>query len=648
MRHTLVGFIAAFLSIGAAHAAPPIELYGKDPEVSDVQISADGKKVAMSKAVNGHSGLFVFELATRKAAQYDLGNLKVRNIEWSSDNHVLIYASKTTNIMEYRSSLVEFCGAFSIDTRGKSSPKQLLGANGDLALQSSLCSIESRLWNDNGDVLMSARSFRGGNIQGEEAVFLVDGTTGRGKVVSRGTESTRYWVTSPKGYVVARIEHQQKTNRYRVAVPTNQERLGDYKVVFSEDTEIPKMSVYGANADETALIIGTSLKTDLYSLFEMSLTDGKIGTPLFEPNGVDIDGVITDPYTGTIVGAHYYRVRYEQIFFQNDLQAVLVGAQKALGDWETVQVVSWDRPRTKFVLYAQGSKSAGDYFILDRTQGKLEFLSGMRPDLNKADIAPVKPFVYKARDGLSLQGYLTLPAGAQSKNLPLVVLPHGGPAVRDIQRFDYWAQAMASRGYAVVQMNFRGSEGYGSRFQTAGEGEWGGKMQDDVTDGVKHLIDEGIADASKVCIVGGSYGGYAALAGAAFTPELYKCAVSVAGVSDLTRFLGWQRNRYGGDSSTYEYWLESIGNPAEDAAKIAERSPVNSAAKVTADVLLIHGKDDTVVAYEQSEFMRDALKAAGKPVQLIKLDGEDHWLSTEKTRTEMLKAIEGFLAKHLG
>ena len=202
MRHTLVGFIAAFLSIGAAHAAPPIELYGKDPEVSDVQISADGKKVAMSKAVNGHSGLFVFELATRKAAQYDLGNLKVRNIEWSSDNHVLIYASKTTNIMEYRSSLVEFCGAFSIDTRGKSSPKQLLGANGDLALQSSLCSIESRLWNDNGDVLMSARSFRGGNIQGEEAVFLVDGTTGRGKVVSRGTESTRYWVTSPKGYVV--------------------------------------------------------------------------------------------------------------------------------------------------------------------------------------------------------------------------------------------------------------------------------------------------------------------------------------------------------------------------------------------------------------------------------------------------------------
>lgn len=651
MRKAIAAVLAPVVLIAGplapARAVPPIEVYGQDPDLDDVQISADGTKLAMSRTQDGRPGLFILDLGTRQAVRYDLGELKIRNVEWSSATHVLLYVSKTTNIIEYRSPQVEFCGVFAINTAGDPEPKQLLGRTKTLALQSSLCDVESRLWTDDGAVLMSARKDTGGAITGEEALFRVDGNTGRGSVVADGTDSTRDWVTSPKGHVVARVDHLDKSNRYRVLVPTDADRLGGWKTVFSEETEVPTLTVYGATAAEDALVIGTRLKSDRYALFVLSLVDGAIGKPVFEPDGVDISSVIVDPYTGAVVGANYVRDRSEQIFFQNDLQMVLGAAQKALKDWESVRVVSWDRARHKFVIFAAGSASAGDYFILDRRQGKLEHVSAWRPDIKRQHIAPVRAFSYTARDGLVIPAYLTLPPGTppDAKNLPLVVHPHGGPASRDSVRFDYWAQAMASRGYAVLQMNFRGSDGYGTDFEALGNGEWGGKMQDDITDGVRAMIAQGIADPARICIVGGSYGGYAALAGAAFTPELYTCAVAVAPVSDLPRFLNWQRNRYGADSAIYEYWIGTIG---DDPARNAARSPARAAAAVTADVLLIHGKDDTVVAFDQSQVMHDALKAAGKSVRLIRLDGEDHWLSTAATRIQMLKALEAFLAKHLG
>jgi dipeptidyl aminopeptidase/acylaminoacyl peptidase len=645
-------FVIAIGMIGFAGQAlaqrVPIEVYGKDEDISAVTISADGNLVAMARSENGKPYVFVFDLTTNKAARYDIGELKIRSLAFSSDSHLLVYVSKTTNIMQYRVSKTEFCGVFSIDVVARSKPIQLLGGSKQLALQSSLCGVESHLWTKDGEVLMSARVDDGGDIQGASALLLVNGNNGRGKVVSKGTRSTWSWVASPKGHVIARVDNAQKNNTFRVSVPTDEERFGEFKVVFSDDTELPSFTVYGANADESALIVGTRWKSGLFGLFELSLKDGKIGQPLYEPDGVDISGVITDPYTGTVVGAAYDKVRREQIFFQNDLQQILMAATKGLTEWDTVHVVTWDRARKRYVIYAEGNKSAGEYFVFDVTTSKLQALTSVRPELDNVPIAPVKPFYYKTRDDLTIQAYLTTPPGADAKNLPLVAMPHGGPAARDVQQFDYWAQALASRGYAIVQMNFRGSEGYGSQFENAGDEEWGGKMQDDVTDAVKHLVDTGVADASKVCIVGGSYGGYSAMAGAAFTPDIYKCAVAFAPVTDLKQFIAWKGKQYGVDSSTYEYWIDIIGHPTEKGDMLEARSPVNAADKVTADVLLIHGKDDTVVPLVHSEKMYDALKKAGKPVQFVKLDGEDHWLSTEKTRIEMLKLLETFLAKHLG
>jgi dipeptidyl aminopeptidase/acylaminoacyl peptidase len=648
--------VASVLVAGCALAvaAPPaLEVYGKDPEISSVALSPDGSQVAMLQVEEGRNPtLLIYNLATEKAKGYELGDLKVRDVMWSSDHHVLLFASKTTRIMQFRSSLVEYCGVFSINTNSKDGIQQLLVKNKDLALQSGLCSVEARLWNDTGDVLMAARVQGGSDATGEVALLRVNGDTGRGERLSRGTGATQSFVASPKGYVVARVDHAEKANRYRILIPTSEDRLREWKTAFAEETELARLSVYGANETETALIVGTYRKSGLFALFEMSLADGKLGKPLFEPDGVDVDNVITDPYTGNTVGASYVTSHAEQIFFQNDLQGVLMAVQKALKDYKTVQVVGWDRSRKVFLIFAEGPFSAGDYFTFDLNKTKLDHLSSQRRALRNDNIATVKSFFYKARDEMPIHAFVTLPLGLRDmdalKNAPLVVLPHGGPAARDSITFDYWAQALASRGYAVLQMNFRGSEGYGAEFRNLGLREWGGKMQDDVTDGVKYMIEKGIADPQRICIVGASYGGYAALAGAAFTPDLYKCAVSVAGVSDLGRFLGWQLNRYGVDSSNYEFWKYSLGDPNENSDLIKARSPARAAKAVTADVLLIHGKDDTIVPFEQSELMRDALKDAGKSVQLVKLDGEDHYLSRAKTRTEMLKALDGFLAKHIG
>jgi dipeptidyl aminopeptidase/acylaminoacyl peptidase len=227
----------------------------------------------------------------------------------------------------------------------------------------------------------------------------------------------------------------------------------------------------------------------------------------------------------------------------------------------------------------------------------------------------------------------------------MVVLPHGGPEAHDDYEFDWWAQFLASRGYAVLQPQFRGSSGFGDEYRRAGYGQWGGLMQDDVTDGVNAMIAQKIADPKRICIVGASYGGYAALAGAAFTPDLYKCAVSISGVSDLPVMLGATKIRGGDESNALAYWRDSIGSPTDKA--VIDRSPARAADRIKVPVLLIHGLDDTVVPIAQSELMAGALENAKKKYTFVKVKGEDHWMSNSESRQQIMKELEKFLAENL-
>ena len=262
-------------------------------------------------------------------------------------------------------------------------------------------------------------------------------------------------------------------------------------------------------------------------------------------------------------------------------------------------------------------------------------------------MSQIKPITYKAADGLEITGYLTLPHGRAPKDLPLVVLPHGGPEGRDTLGFDWWSQALASRGYAVLQPNFRGSEGFGDKFVEAGYGQWGKLMQTDLSDGVRHLAKQGLIDPKRVCIVGASYGGYAALAGATMDRGVYRCAASVAGPADLRRMLIDNNDRFGsGRNAGLRYWLRFMGADGVKDPDLSAISPAKMADRIDIPVLLIHGKDDTVVPYVQSTIMADAMKKAGKPVELVTLNGEDHWLSRGATRLQMLTSVVGFLEKN--
>jgi dipeptidyl aminopeptidase/acylaminoacyl peptidase len=307
--------------------------------------------------------------------------------------------------------------------------------------------------------------------------------------------------------------------------------------------------------------------------------------------------------------------------------------------------VSRSQDGRKIVVSVSNPSTPPIYQLVDLEKRSAGIVGESYPALANAKLGVMKSIAYKARDGYDIPAYLTTPPDAASGKLPLVVLPHGGPQARDYPEFDWLSQFLATRGYLVLQPQFRGSIGFGQAHRDAGYRQWGGVMQNDVTDGVKAMIDQGLADPKRVCIVGASYGGYAALAGAAFTPELYACAASIAGVSDLGRMLGYTVAKDGNDSDSLAYWKDHMGSPHDPG--FAARSPLGSVERIGVPILLLHGADDTVVPIQQSELMAATLKEKNKPYKFVKLAGEDHWLSRSETRVQVLEELEAFLAQSL-
>jgi dipeptidyl aminopeptidase/acylaminoacyl peptidase len=311
-----------------------------------------------------------------------------------------------------------------------------------------------------------------------------------------------------------------------------------------------------------------------------------------------------------------------------------------------VHVYGWSADGTKTLASVETPSSPPIYYVVDFSTHRADIAGEEYPALAGVPLAQVKEISYKARDGTSIPGYLTLPATKTAELIPLVVFPHGGPQSRDYLEFNWLAQFLASRGYAVLQPQFRGSTGFGDAFREAGYRQWGGLMQDDVTDGVHAMIDQGIADPHRICIVGASYGGYAALAGAAFTPDLYSCAVSIAGVSDLPALMREEVPLYEGTiSNSMSDWKAHIGGPND--SNLAAKSPINAVKAIKIPILIVYGTGDSVVPTAQSEKMAQALKSAGKSVSVAVLPGEDHWLSRTETRVQVLKELEAFLRLHL-
>lgn len=312
----------------------------------------------------------------------------------------------------------------------------------------------------------------------------------------------------------------------------------------------------------------------------------------------------------------------------------------------TNRLISVSKDRERAIIRSYASDDPPHYYLYRAKLKSISYLNSQYPQLAERALASTELTTYKARDGLEIPAYVTLPSGhdtSSAKNLPFVVLPHGGPHARNFLRFDWLAQLIASRGYGVLQMNFRGSTGYGADFFEAGAKQWGQAMQDDITDGTHWLIEQGLANPQKICIAGGSYGGYAALMGLVKEPQLYQCGISLNGVTDLVTLLSSSSRYIGGRFST-----RFIGNLWRDRTSLKENSPARHASKIEAPILLVQGEKDRVVNRRQAIRMQKALNKAGKTFEYIELPDGDHFLSRETNRLEFTRAAVAFLAQHLG
>jgi dienelactone hydrolase len=357
---------------------------------------------------------------------------------------------------------------------------------------------------------------------------------------------------------------------------------------------------------------------------------------------MDVEGIISDFADRDVIGVSGYADRETQAWLRTGDPAVQTyqALQRAFPD-QTVRVTSTSEDGKLAIVYVDSDVNPGDYYLFDTVTKHAEFLRAGRIWIEPKQMRPKEAIALKARDGLELHGYVTRPAGDGPH--PLVVLPHGGPhGVRDSWEYDPEVQLLASRGYAVLQVNFRGSGGYGTDFETAGYGEWGAKMQDDLTDATRWAIEQKIAAADRICIYGASYGGYAALMGAAREPDLYRCAIGYAGVYDLP--LMWDTGDTPDSNFGRAYLERVIGS---DVAKLRARSPVYNAQSIKAPVLLIHGKEDSRVDYQHAKRMRAALEENKKKVEWLALGGEGHGIYDENSRREVYERILQFLDANL-
>lgn len=437
--------------------------------------------------------------------------------------------------------------------------------------------------------------------------------------------------------------YNQDSNEHSILVKQDRK----WKVIYSAELEIRTVVPVGLASDYRSLVVlKYNENSDRVSYYLMDLEDGSLTLSDMSRKDADIEFVLTD-INRLVHGVAYSGFNLSYQFIDKKLDERMNAILEQFPD-HTVTLESWSPDWKSIVVFVEGPYYPGDFYLF--TSGKdPSFITTARPNISPDAINPIAELSYNARDGLKIPTILTIPQNKlqSMKNLPAVILPHGGPEDYDPIAFDWLAQAIASRGYLVVQPQFRGSTGFGWSYRKAGFGEWGKKMQNDLSDGVAFLTEKGIINPSKVCIVGLSYGGYAALAGGAFTPELYACVASINGIGDLNAMLSSTEFRFGSGHTVLSYWERLVANNKTNKKDLAEISPINFVDNFTAPTLLIHSERDTVVKKYQSEDMYSALKSSDKPVSYVQLEDESHYLETNQGRLKALNELIEFLDSHL-
>jgi cephalosporin-C deacetylase-like acetyl esterase len=625
----LASLVVATPTLHAQSSSPPLEAFGNLPTLEDVVVSPDGSRLAFVRTEGENRIVVAKQIAgAQTLGGVKVGDVKLRSLVWIDNDNLLITVSNTSALpIGYVGPITEWFRPITLELKGGRTHPLDLSVSGErvfnvLSGPPVVRSVEGK------SVLFVPGLYVSGHVL--PALFSVTLPDLRARLLDKAAVPQTNWLINESGQIAAHFSYFSDKKTWQISA-----RKNDRMTPISTGTaEIDIPSILGFSADGSS-IITRFIKNGEAVWMPLSIQTGTWGAPL--SRGESFSRFFADRLSGRILGGAHGLDDEHYVFFDNEKQAQWNAVLRAFPD-ERVRLASHSDDFSKMVLQVFGQRDGYSYAFFDwysHTATVLEpVYAGMKTP------AEIKPFSYHAADGMTIPGFLTLPRGVEPRNLPLVVFPHGGPAAADTLQFDWWAQAMAAQGYAVLQPNYRGSTVTLGHLE-AGFGEWGRKMQTDLSDGVRDLAKQGVIDPKRVCIVGASYGGYAALAGVTLDPGIYRCAVSVAGLSDLRRFLEWTADTK--VSHSERYWDRFMGVTDKKGASLVEISPIEHIAAVTVPVLLIHGRDDTVVPYEQSDVMYRALKKAGKPVELVTLKHEDHWLSTGATRLQMLQAMVAFL-----
>ena len=623
-----------------ARPLPPLAAYGKLPQVEQIALSPSGRSMVTLRVVDGQHQVAVEDLDDKAVGKWivRLGPGKVRKVAWAGDDVLLVYASDTINLgmdWGFEHELSRVLVLDRIKRTGRD-PLEYAPYAGFLVGNWGVTHTDGR-WFLNAGLLRLERRADGDRYlkNAPRELGRLSLPDGRWETVADGRRDSRGWVLAADGKVLANQRYDERAGRSSLYAGASGDTL-----LLERNDPAEDVDVLGLGRTADRLLVADVDDTGTRTLVELSLPSGRQERLAFldEPVG----RVLVDDETRLWIGWKSDGLNPKLYFFDPARQARWDAALRALPGYR-LDLVSASLDMNRFVVFGSAPDDAGSWWLIDVRTGQAKPLAEMYAGVPDDAVAPWSVLHYKAADGLALDGIVTLPRGAPAEKLPLVVLPHGGPTSHDSPGFDWLAQAFASRGYAVWQPNFRGSTGHGSDFTRAGWGEWGRKMQSDISDGVAELARRGWIDPGRACIVGWSYGGYAAMAGVTLQHGLYRCAVSIGGVADLQMMLRQSRSDRG--RGELRYWERFIG--AESGSDLLEAlSPADQAARADAPLLLIHGKDDTVVRIEQSQRMASALRRVGKPVTLLELDGEDHHLSIETTRLATLEAMMAFVLKH--
>lgn len=598
----------------------PMEDFFRNPEVGAFSLSPDGAKLAFVKPWERRMNVYVRDIET--GAEKRVTSATERDIAgffWKGSDRIVYIQDKGGD---------ENFHIYLTDIEGKAS-RDLTPFDGVRA------GVLDDLEEDPEHMLLEM------NRRNPEVfdVYRCELDTGELTQIAENPGNITGWLTDHDGRLRVAYE-TDGVNSSLLYRPTEKDEFKTLVTTNFKDSFFPLMFGY----DNKLLYVASNLGRDKIAVYTFDPDANKTRDLVFEHPDVDVASLISSKKRKVITGVVYTTDKSRYHFFDKDRKELQDTLEKFFPGYE-VAVTGMDDDERRATVRVYGDRTRGGSYLFDRQSNSLTKLADHSPWLKETEMAPMEPIQYTSRDGLTIHGYLTLPLGVASRDLPLVVIPHGGPSARDEWGFDSEAQFLANRGAAVLQVNFRGSTGYGKKFWQAGFKQWGRAMQDDVTDGVEWLVKQGIADPKRLAIYGGSYGGYAALAGATFTPDLYACAVSYVGPSNIFTLL----------ESIPPYWepyremeYEEIGHPVKDKELLESISPVLHADKIRIPLFVAQGANDPRVKKAESDQIVEAVRKAGKDVVYMVKDNEGHGFRNEENRFDFYREMGGFLKKHLG